>query len=80
MINKYVKFSFVRDSKTGLTKIWDIKSNENILLGKVKWFGQWRKYVFFPEDDTIFDNLCLNEIKIFIEEETENHKKTRNFG
>ena len=28
-------------------------------LGRVKWWGRWRKYSFFPEDNCVFEEICL---------------------
>lgn len=35
-------------------------------LGTVQWNPQWRKYCFYPAEDTIFDKGCLLEICNFI--------------
>lgn len=52
------------------TKIFHIltKVHEGNLLGKIKWHGAWRQYVFFPEGDTLFDRKCLKDIISFIDE------------
>lgn len=49
-------------SPSGKTKIIDVMSKGGDTLGVIKWFGQWRKYCFYPEKDTIFDKSCLDEI------------------
>jgi hypothetical protein len=53
---------------TGKTKIWRIttKGNEHSWLGEIRWFGAWRKYCFYPDGGTIFDNKCMLEIINFI--------------
>lgn len=43
------------------------KYNPGVKLGEIKWFGAWRKYCFYPESDTIFDNKCLNYIIEFLD-------------
>lgn len=45
-------------------------------LGVIKWFGRWRKYVFEPYAETVYEETCLREISQFIEEETKSQRKT----
>jgi hypothetical protein len=50
------------------TQVWDVKTkDESIPLGQIKWFGRWRKYAFFPFEDTVYENICLRDIAEFIE-------------
>lgn len=35
-------------------------------LAVIKWHSSWRKYCFFPAENTIFDTSCLAEIVKFI--------------
>ena len=37
-------------------------------LGVIKWYGPWRQYTFFPDDNTIFSKGCMSDINLFIEE------------
>ncbi len=57
------------------TRWWDIqsKSSRN-LLGYVKWYSPWRKYVFSPISNTLFDEKCLREIAEHLELATAGHK------
>ena len=48
-----------------ITKAWEVKGN--VKLGVVKWYAQWRRYVFYPEKDTLFDSDCMNQIKTFLD-------------
>jgi len=36
-------------------------------IGDVKWYPPWRRYAFFPSDDTLYDSNCLRELLAFIE-------------
>jgi hypothetical protein len=49
------------------TYIWEVRSLQGAPLGVVEWFNQWRRYTFLPNDDTVFDVVCLREIADFIE-------------
>lgn len=52
---------FTPNRKTPIVVIWAKKGN--ILLGTIRWHGAWRRYCFFPADDTLFDTECLFEIR-----------------
>jgi len=56
-------------SLSGKTKIWIVIGN-GIELGRIAFFGRWRKYCFYPSVNTLFDNLCLTEIAVFCKEQT----------
>lgn len=53
---------------------WVTPKDKSGLLGKIKWFGRWRKYCFFPEPDCVFEEICLGEIAEFIKARTREHK------
>lgn len=63
---KWIRF-IVYEQKPKTT-VWRIESIENgVILGYVKWFPNWRKYAFFPEEDTVYEQDCLKDIANFIE-------------
>ena len=56
------------------TKVWYVTSKRDALkLGNVGWWGRWRRYVFSPHIQTLFDADCLREIADFCESQTEEH-------
>jgi len=70
----YVRFEEFGESASGLTKIWMVKnSNSNFTVGRVKWQATWRKYIFEPAPNCIFDTNCLSEIVQFVESRMEAH-------
>lgn len=73
----------VQIGDTGKTKVWAVISKEGgeggFELGKVKWFGRWRCYAFFPTD-AIFETKCLREIASFLESRTQEHRAKRKAG
>jgi hypothetical protein len=78
----WVKFEFLSDSSTGRTKIWEVMQQipkdvyaEHAALGSIKWFGRWRKYAFFPENDTVYEWDCLRVIAEFCENKTKEHRR-----
>lgn len=64
-------------SDSGKTKIWDVVSNHTgEVIGHIKWHGAWRKYVFFPDPNTLWDVSCLSDILEFIKRQMELRKES----
>jgi hypothetical protein len=73
---KWVKFTDERPSMSGKTKGWHVRTiGGGVLLGYVFWRAPWRKYVFAPIADTIYEQDCLRDIAEFIETQTKEHKR-----
>lgn len=70
----YLLFTKTGTTKSGLTDIWQVSSLGGIPLGEIRWFGQWRKYTFFPNYATCFDSHCLIEIVAHCEAITKNRE------
>lgn len=49
----------------------------SVFLGIVKWRPGWRKYVFEPQPDTVFDCGCLREMADFLDQQTTMQKRKR---
>lgn len=62
-------------SPSGKTQLWNVLSLTRMKLGRVAWFSRWRKYVFYPESDMLFDSECLWEIAIFCGNKTREHRE-----
>ncbi len=57
-----------------LTEIWEVRTADHSqLLGEVRWFARWRRYVLFPTPGTVFEPTCLRDIANFCERETQEH-------
>ena len=78
-MNKWIEFELLQPP-TDLTykpktKRWVVQTKQDFKqLGIIKWHCGWRKYVFYPYSDTLFEQDCLRDIANFIEEKTTNHK------
>lgn len=62
--------------KPKITKIWHVQTkgiNPNI-LGEIKWYSGWRKYCFFPDEGSLYEQECLRDIAEFCEQTTIAHK------
>lgn len=76
MESKYLNFTETGRSQTGKTAIFDVVSkNGNHVLGKIAWYGNWRKYCFYTAAAAILDENCLGDISSFIEEQTRKQKE-----
>lgn len=53
------------------TRRWQVVSTSGTPLGWVKFYGAWRCYCFFPDDDTVFNSDCLADIQTFVSNETD---------
>lgn len=60
------------------TKIWEVIAvTDEEPLGKIKFRGAWRKFVFEPRPSTSFDADCLREIAAFTITETQRWKEEK---
>jgi hypothetical protein len=64
-------FAKLQDSPSALTEIYNViargeEGRLGAMLGQVKWYANWRRYCFFPIEDSLFDASCLKEIEDFI--------------
>lgn len=59
-------------SPSGKTVVWGVwtKTEAMIPLGCVRWHAPWRKYCFYPEPNTLYEQTCLRDIAEFVESMT----------
>ena len=68
LITHFDFIHFVEIEQKPKTKVYACRISQGCAdLGIVKWFPRWRKYCFFPEQDTIYDGQCLNNIIQFLD-------------
>jgi hypothetical protein len=73
--NKYIEFVQMR-TVGRITEIWQVHNiSSGALLGRIKWYPQWRQYCFFPEPETLFNMNCLRAINVKIGILNGEHKK-----
>lgn len=66
----------ISTSKSGLTRIWSvINTRTQEVCGCIRWHGAYRKYVFDPASDFIFDSACLTLISLHLERVNAGHRK-----
>lgn len=49
-------------------------------LGSIRWYGPWRQYAFEPYMSTVYDNECLRDIALVLDELNEGQKEQRDKG
>ena len=78
MEGKWIKF-ILKEQKPK-TQVWSIVAKEdNLELGYIAWFGRWRKYAFFPNNNIVFEPQCLKDIIAFIEKLMQERKADKDF-
>lgn len=66
---KWVWFEFIEMSESGKTERYIVRAKQgNVMLGDIRWFAGWRKYAFFPYADRVFEQDCLRDIALFLEQ------------
>jgi len=75
-MSKFISFGKPKKSASGKTKVWRVVSNADDSLGEIRWFGRWRKYAFYPEIFTVYEQDCLRKIADFCESESKKLRQT----
>ena len=75
----HIHFRYLGISPGRLTATWYVNAGEPtnavpLNLGHVSWYGAWRKYCFFPNGATVYEEKCLAEIAQFISRETSKYR------
>lgn len=67
----YLHFRELSVTKNIKTRLWEIQNNDTgAVLGTIRFYKAWRKYVFMPLAGTVYDGSCLEEITRFVETQT----------
>lgn len=73
----YIKF--IEAPPKPKTKVWWVVTKDDTThLGWIAWFSRWRKYGFYPKENTVYEQVCLRDIANFCEQETKKHKEEIN--
>lgn len=76
MVEVYINQCHNAGQKTKLFTVRrDDKSGLGHLLGRIKWSGAWRQYVFCPEPDTQWSAGCQQGITDFMKLLTKAHRR-----
>ncbi|OHE41489.1 MAG: hypothetical protein A2Y16_05465 [Tenericutes bacterium GWF2_57_13] len=60
--DKFIEFYSVTlpNRKTPIIAVYNKLSQE--VIGEIKWYPPFRQYSFFPEDETVYHDGCLEKI------------------
>lgn len=72
-VEKYIKFEKRQWEHKKTCNWFVINTRTNDICGEIKWHGAWRKYCFFPSDDTLYDSDCLRLIADFCSDRSKEH-------
>lgn len=77
-MSKWIEFEeeeVIPGRKTKLFFVWT--KGKGQCLGDIRWYGPWRKYCFYPCQNTIFETQCLTDIIEFIKKLMEERKNAK---
>lgn len=76
MAKSYLTFELQPQRPGVKTDTWAVLSqHDGSKLGRIIFWAAWRKYVFQPWAERLFDPGCLREIADFMERETQARKQ-----
>lgn len=78
----HLKFERTNKPKYKKTNIYNIFKVMNVprfydgeeYLGLIKWYGAFRQYVLYPDNDTIWSKGCLELINNFLNKVNKRHR------
>lgn len=71
---------WTKKTKGGKTAIYSVRKkcirflDGAIELGKIRWHGAWRQFVFYPDSDTLWSIGCLTIINKFLKKLNDKHR------
>ena len=71
---RWIWIEFLCKSVSGKTNEYIVRTKTDIFLGNIKWDTRWRKYAFYPMANTLYEEVCLEDIARFLKEQTAKHK------
>lgn len=65
--------------KGGKTRSWAIYTagDQGTILGEVRWYSAWRRYAFYPHQNTVYERDCLRALADFCDDKTRAHSEER---
>lgn len=74
-VEKYIRIEDWGHSASERTKVWRVYNfKHSEVVGWIKWYGGFRKYCFYLQDDTmLYDSDCMILIANFLDEANKIH-------
>jgi len=81
-MSKYIEIIEYAPSDTGKTFVWQVRNKRtNDEVGKIRWYGGWRKYAFFINVDGMawvaLDSDCMRKIADFLDDVNRKKRATK---
>lgn len=69
-----------RKPKGRKTSIYSVRKDhqyvsKGVVLGEIRWYGAFRQYVFYPDEETVWSRGCLEIINRFLKKINDRHRK-----
>jgi hypothetical protein len=76
LIGEYMRAQITPPVKGMKTRIYILyEKSSGAILGGLRWFGAWRGYCFFPNENAVFDGGCLTQLKEWLNDLNATHKE-----
>lgn len=62
------------------TKVEHEHGRDEQVLGRIAWYGGFRKFAFFPAPHTSFEQQCLRDLAAFTEQQTKEYRERKKLG
>jgi len=76
-IGKFLKVELLTSKPSRLTNQWCVKTNQNDIVGMVRWVHRFRQYAFESGKECIFNVERLDDITKFIRRINDTHWKIK---
>ena len=80
-VKRYIELADCNWSASGKTKIWSVMQigveGFRLKLGEIRWQASWRRYAFFPQVCTVYDESCLRTLADYCQMKTQDHREAR---
>jgi endonuclease IV len=74
----YIDFCEIHAGTKKVTREWHVLARTTrTILGEVRWYTAWRRYVFYPAitHQCLFNAGCLEEVSAFLDRQTTEQQK-----
>lgn len=81
-MSNWIRFDLIeREDMRRKTDQWRVVSTSRmgVLLGRIAWYGSWRKFSFMPNSNLplVFEEDCLRDIADFCVQQTKKYRSRR---
>lgn len=74
---EYEYMRIQKDEDLTKTSVFVVLDKRGDLLGQIRWWASWRQYCFFPLNNRVFSQGCMNDICSFLDELKEERRNKK---